>query len=177
MTRSTMEKWAFLTAEKYKGPARIYLFLDFDGVINLFPTDDNFEQRRYKNIFDLADRDCVKKLNAFAEDYPIEVVISSSWRYNGLDFCRDYLKNAGMSDKVKFAGMTQTEDFHKRSVDIFDYLTVHPDFSGLLIFDDLSLPEWHEFLVCTSMSQGWTEERDQYARELIRKFHMDRKAE
>jgi hypothetical protein len=50
------------------------------------------------------------------------------------------------------------------------YLKSHPDFTGFLIFDDMDMPHLRKYLVRTDPYHGWDEERDQFARKLMKKF-------
>lgn len=165
---------AIMKENQKKGIEHYYLFLDFDGVINVFidPDNENAEKimKQRAAEFDFADRDCVKRLDDLLRDYPIDVVISSSWRWNGLDYCIDYLKKAGLQETDKIIGSTKIEYNVPRQQEIADYLLEHPDFSGFLIFDDIPMPEYQAEWVETHPYQGYDKERDSYARKLITSF-------
>jgi hypothetical protein len=92
----------------------------------------------------LPSRNCVRYLDQFTQDYPVAVIISSSWRYGKLPFCLEYLKHAGLKNTSAIVDTTQTETFQSREADIEQYLLAHPDFSGFLIFDDMRMPHLKE---------------------------------
>ena len=154
------------------GQGKIYLFLDFDGVVNVFapPGSERYEQAEKTGHFDFFDRDCVARLNAFAADYPVSIVISSSWRYGGLVYCREYLKEAGLGSHVVFCDTTSLEADEPREDLIMDYLLAHQDFAGFLIFDDIHMTHLLDYLVQTDPMKGWDEACDQKARKIIKKF-------
>lgn len=156
------------------GKKKIYLFLDFDGVINVFYQEGTpeYEKKVKESLekFDFADRDCVKRLDAFCRDYPVKVIISSSWRFGKLKECIAYLKNAGLKNEKAIVDTTQTKVFQSREADIEQYLLVHPDFTGFLIFDDMNMPHFQSYLVQTDSFHGWDEAKDELARNIVRKF-------
>lgn len=156
------------------GLRKFYLFLDFDGVINVFfmPGTPEYDQKvkESEDHFDFADRGAVQRLNALSRDFPISLVISSSWRFGTLKSCIKYLKQAGLSDQVTVAGTTQTDHFQTREEDIQQYLLEHPDFTGFIIFDDGNMPNLKNYLVLTNPLRGWNQERDEYARDILKKF-------
>lgn len=157
-----------------KRKKKIYLFLDFDGVINVFYQEGTPEYEKKvkesRERFDFADRNCVKRLDKFCEDYPVEVIISSSWRFGKLKECIMYLKNAGLRNENAIVDTTQTKVFQSREADIEQYLLAHPDFTGFLIFDDMNMPHFQSYLVQTDSFHGWDEEKDKLARNIVRKF-------
>lgn len=146
-----------------------YLFLDFDGVINVFyqPGTEKYDELMEREAFEFFDRDCVARLNRLCDDYPITVIISSSWRFAGVKSCIDYLRTAGLEDHVVIADRTQTEAFQPREMDVLQYVEEHPDCSGYIVFDDGAMPHLTSHMVQTDCFLGWDEERDQYARRLL----------
>lgn len=153
---------------KHRDPV-IYMFLDFDGVINVFcePGSPEYEQAVSTGDFDFANRIIIKRLNKMYHDYPIRIVISSSWRYGGLDYCREYLLKGGMDPDVSFYGTTEIDMYLTRENEIVDYLFEHPDFSGFIVFDDIHMPHLTKYQIETNPMKGWTEEKDQEARKKI----------
>lgn len=147
---------------------KIYLFLDFDGVINVFlqPGTQQYEKALRENQFEFADRECIKRLNDLCLEYPIEIVISSSWRYSGIEYCRDYLMRYGLSREVTFAGSTSTETIQPRQLDIINYLFGHQDFWGFLILDDIFMPEFKEYAILIDPLKGYDIKTDKLARSL-----------
>lgn len=94
-----------------RGIDKIYGFLDFDGVINLYNfdiSDDEVvkEKARTNEFYDL---DCVANLSSLCLRYDIHLVVSSSWRYSGLPYCIEYLNKAGLDPRIDVCGMTETD--------------------------------------------------------------------
>ena len=164
---------SIIRSNKYREDSVIYMFLDFDGVINIFLLEGTpeYELAVSKDEFDFANRDCVKRLNQLCHDYPqIKVVVSSSWRYAGLAYCQEYLERAGMDPSIRLHDMTDAVTNLPREEHIVDYLFSHEDFRGLIIFDDMKMKNLNEYLVQTDCLIGWNEERDAYARKILDKF-------
>ncbi len=159
-----------------EGKKLYYVFLDFDGVLNVFfePGTPEFEAMRKKiedgGEFEFADRKCVERLNAFCEAFPVRLIISSSWRFSGIDYCQEYLEKAGLKKEHRFFGMTNTEEFHPREEDIVSYLFSHPDFTGFIVFDDMDMPHLKEYHVQTDPSKGWNEEKNAEAYKIMQNF-------
>ena len=68
------------------------IFLDFDGVIATAKSYDEYDN--------LLDRKCCKALNVLTDHYNAKIVISSTWRMEGIDHLRDILKDAGVKAEV-----------------------------------------------------------------------------
>ena len=151
----------------------IYLFLDFDGVINIFLLEGTpeYEKALKKEEFDFANRDCVKRLNRLCADFPdIRIIVSSSWRYAGLAYCQDYLEKAGMDPRIRLYDTTDAATMLPREEHITGYLFDHPDFRGFIIFDDMKMKHLNHYLVRTDCLVGWDDERDAYARKILEKY-------
>lgn len=150
------------------------MFLDFDGVINVFyqPGTKKYEEMKQKtdDEFSLADPECIARIDQLLKDYPMDVVISSSWRYGGLESCVEYLTKGGFTQKQKVTGITETDEFRPRQTEIADYLIAHPVYSGFLILDDLPMPEYQNELVHTNCFSGYDAVCDHYARNLLKKM-------
>lgn len=157
-----------------KGIEKIYLFLDFDGVINVFYEEGTEaykkKEKEAAENFDFADYDCIKRLDALIDAYPIKVIISSSWRFGQLKQCRQYLTKAGLKNTKAVVDTTQMDELQSRSADIEQYLLEHPDYSGFLIFDDLDLPDLQKYLVQTNPMIGYDEKAAARAKRILRKF-------
>lgn len=148
----------------------LFLFLDFDGVLNrhtLGPNNNGIDPR------------CVRYLNALLGDYPeIQIVVSSSWRYlvhSGkltLKEFEEVLVEKGFNCKDKLHGITKAsglmpenllakEDeswtIDQRVSEIEDYIKKYT-IEEYVILDDLPLGCKH--LVKTSPVNGLT--RDEY---------------
>lgn len=176
-TSFTEEQWAERIAKieaimedniARKVKPKIYGFLDFDGVINVFPSPGTPQYERLleqqAKDFQFSDPDCVKRLSDFCIDYDMDIIISSSWRYSGLDFCKDYMYKGGFSKKARIIDTTDLEIDFNRELHITDYLLEHTDYLGYLIFDDLMMPHLTTHLVKCETLSGYTAERDIIAR-------------
>lgn len=155
-----------------KGSQKYYMFLDFDGVINVFIMEGTpeYEEAIQRDIFEFADKKAVQRINRLCGDYPISIIISSSWRFAGLPYCQEYLHNAGLDDRFAPADLTNTEVFKLREEEITDYLFAHPDFSGFFILDDGNMPHLREYLVRTDPLHGLDEKKDLQARKILSGF-------
>lgn len=156
------------------GKRKIYAFLDFDGVINVFyppgsPQYEHLVELSKQNVpFQFSDEDCLKRLSGLCLDSDIDLIISSSWRYSGLAYCKDYLVNGGMDPAVKVTGMTSDVIGKTREELILQYLQENPDYQGFLILDDMSMPHLDKYLVHCDSMHGYDEEMDQKARQILK---------
>ena len=157
-----------MTRNRNLGRKLIYVFLDFDGVINVFrePGTPEYEEAIRKKTFEFWDVRCIQRLNAFAKDYPIEIVVSSSWRYAGLPYCIDYLHKAGMDETVKVIDTTEIAYNKSRQTEIVEYMLAHPYFTGFLVVDDGDMPEFGENMILTHPMKGWDDEIDAKIRKI-----------
>lgn len=81
------------------------IFLDIDGVLNHERFYKERFSKRYEEVaiahpYSEIDPECVKKLNILCEETGAKVVISSTWRHSGLDYCVDVLKFHGFTGEV-----------------------------------------------------------------------------
>jgi hypothetical protein len=90
------------------------IFLDFDGVLN----HEKFYSNRFSKRYDLdyvevphpyseIDPECVSNLNYIIEHTGAVVVLSTSWRHSGIEYCVDILQNTGFNGIV----IDRTPDF------------------------------------------------------------------
>lgn len=73
------------------------IFLDIDGVLNcqIFYTNRKKSKSIIEHPQDQICTERVEWLNQLCKDVNAKVVISSTWRHSGLDYCKDVLKKAG----------------------------------------------------------------------------------
>lgn len=78
------------------------IFLDFDGVLNcqLFYKDRKESKSIIEHPMDQIDPVRVGWLNELCQETDSSVVISSTWRYSGLDYCKDALQKAGATFEI-----------------------------------------------------------------------------
>lgn len=115
------------------------VFLDFDGVVNTLrwrkvngEWDSYFG---YPEDGGLNDESAVQWVSEFCEKYEYDVVVSSTWRKDGLENCEKYLREAGLRDSIRVIGVTPVLS-KERGYEIKSWLDEHPDVTGFLIFDD-----------------------------------------
>lgn len=82
------------------GKKKYYLFLDFDGVINIWCREEKDPLFKVRSIKEddcqFADIPSIKRLSDLCLKYDINIVISSSWRFAGVGYCQRYLKKCGL---------------------------------------------------------------------------------
>ena len=146
------------------------LFLDFDGVVNIpyeFGTPE-YNDAMDRGVYDFFRPEIVERLNTLIHEYDLHIVISSSWRFSGIQFCQDSLWNAGFDRDVVIEGLTPlTDDFRPRDEEILDYLEAHPEISSVLILDDIPMRELKDYAVQTIFEEGYSKSCDQTARAIL----------
>ena len=86
------------------------LFLDFDGVINIPIFNFSlFTNKELEDLYNKANPDRIKNLNKLCKMFNLNIVISSSWRISGLEYCIDYLLKSGLDPSINIVGMTKLE--------------------------------------------------------------------
>ena len=155
------------------GVKKIYGFLDFDGVINIYD-EKRFEA--YKDTpkeeaeFILADRPCIERLSDLCLQYHMVLIISSSWRYSGVGYCYEYLRRCGLKRGVIVGGTTELTILVRRQIQIEHYLLAHPDFCGYLVFDDIHMPDFKERMMLCDPQKGIDTELARRASDILRKM-------
>ena len=153
-----------------KGRKHRILFLDFDGVVNVpytFGTPE-YEDAMARGVYDFFRPEIVERLNRLIHEYDLKVVISSSWRWQGIDFCRNSLYEAGFDQDVAVEGLTPTpEDYPPRHQEILDYLDGVRDVTAILILDDIPMRVLSDYAVETVFDDGYTAECDTTARAIL----------
>lgn len=147
------------------------LFLDFDGVVNVpyeYGTPE-YEEAMARGVYDFFRPEIVERLNRLIHDFNLSVVISSSWRWQGIEFCQDSLNNAGF-DNVIIEGMTPVDEtYPPRSEEILQYLEEHRDITGFLILDDIPMHELSDYAIETVFEDGYTVLDDKRARAILKR--------
>ena len=134
-----------------KGKEDNLLFLDFDGVINTF--DDAL-----KTDYQMPSRRCMKNLNQLCHDRHLKIAISSSWRYEGLKSCENYLREGGLDSDIEVVGTTPKNGARGRPSEILQYVTKEKDLTGFLIVDDLPMEFLSPFAYRTDFERGLDQE-------------------
>ena len=160
-----------LRENREKGIRKYAMFLDFDGVIHVFYVQGTpqYERavQRMKQKMDFIDPDSLANVDAITEEYDMDIIISSSWRYNGLDYCRNYLKKSGMKHADHIVDTTQDEAFLDRRIEIAEYLIAHPIYSGFIVLDDIRMPEFEGSYIRINPTIGFDEERLGHAKKIL----------
>ena len=88
------------------------IFLDIDGVLN----SEMFYKERYEKIskgesipehpLNEIDPLAINNLNILCKESGANVVISSTWRHSGLEYCKDVLEKSGFTGNI--IGITPT---------------------------------------------------------------------
>lgn len=146
------------------------LFLDFDGVVNVpyeYGTPE-FDAAMAQGVYDFFRPEIVERLDRLIHEFDLHVVISSSWRYSGMEFCQNSLRNAGFSEDVIIEDLTVlSEGMPPRYLEILEYLETHPKISEILILDDIPMHGLSDYAVQTVFEDGYDEAADQKARAIL----------
>ena len=115
--------------------------LDIDGVLVV---NGVFSQAAVKNLNDLL-----------AKEPDLKIVISSSWRHNGLQFCRDMLKYQGINEH-KIIGTTDLVDKDDRGHHIERWVQDHKPETFVILDDKADMDGVIDHLVQTNPYIGLT---------------------
>lgn len=163
-----------LQANRRKGIQKYALFLDFDGVIHVFYKEGTlkYEQalKRMQNHFDFVDPEALENVDRLIENYNLDIIVSSSWRYNGLSYCREYLKKSGMKNYKTVIDTTQTESYMDRRLEITEYLLEHPVYSGFIVLDDIPMTEFKGSYISIDPTEGFDEDKFEQASQVLRRY-------
>lgn len=140
------------------------IFLDFDGVLNSISWYKRREKKKHATRLEFKlhefDPECIELLNKLCQDINAKVVISSTWRIDGLDACRNYLSlSGGTFEVIDITGQSQSRH---RGLEIEKWLTDNKpnDFLEYVIIDDDDdmLPSQYTNFFQTKFEVGLTEE-------------------
>ena len=108
-------------------------------------------------------------LNKLCKMFDFKIVISSSWRISGMDYCKKYLLDSGLDESIEIIGMTKNEEIVKRYYEIYDYLIKFNNFTNFLILDDIYMESLSSYAILTQFEKGFDEEMLKKAIELFNK--------
>lgn len=109
------------------------IFLDIDGVLNheYFYKEKHDKKHKedvipypYSNI----DPKSVEILNILCEETGAKVVISSTWRHSGLEYCKDVLGFHGFNGDI--IDITPTSPARFRGIEILDWIKHNEELLG-----------------------------------------------
>lgn len=107
------------------------LFLDFDGVLNIYPAPSRNGSFHKPSCINLE-----MLLNRVPE---LKIVVSSSWRTYGLEAVRDVLKGNGIDPRriIDITGHEKSPDSRDhRGFQVEEWLKRHPKIKHFAIVDD-----------------------------------------
>lgn len=133
------------------------VFLDIDGVLNVIPQGED----RYGSIFH---REFVDNLKYIIDKTDAKIVITSTWRYDGLDTMKQMWKDRNLPGEV--IDITPNEVFLVKKIKLYEYydevdrgheikywLDNHDDIENYVILDDdsdmLDEQKAHNFVRCS----------------------------
>lgn len=121
------------------------VFLDIDGVLNV---DDHYislvmenENCGTKNIVrdefgHVFSPSAVRWLGILVEKFGLKIVISSDWRYSGLEWCQNLWKTRNLPGEVVGITPIPTRALRSRGQEIRIFLDTHPEIENYVIMDD-----------------------------------------
>lgn len=78
------------------------LFLDYDGVLNheMFYNEQAKNEIKIEYPYSSIDPNCVNFLNDLVDKTDAKIVVSSTWKNSGIDYCRDVLEYHGFKGEI-----------------------------------------------------------------------------
>lgn len=133
------------------------IFLDFDGPL---VTRSSYSVPRVRGERVRAWPPCVQALNRITDTTGAMIVVSSAWRYAGLEQTKSWLSDWGVTGRV--IGLTPILP-GTRGSEIYQYLTEFEDIcdtaiSFVILDDDTDMDHLISHLICTPFGTGLTEE-------------------
>lgn len=137
------------------------IFLDFDGVLNIPPY---IGRDKFGHVFN---NDCINNLAAIIKQTNAKIVISSTWRMNGIDVMKDMWKERNLPGEVigctpRMYVKCNTDsglilEHSTRGSEIKEY-TENNDIDNYCIIDDDSdmLPEQIKYFIKCNFKTGLT---------------------
>jgi hypothetical protein len=130
------------------------LFLDIDGVL----ISEEYFKRKFSKETGLSrfNPDSVSLIKALIEEFSLNIVISSSWRYGAIDKLMHELKINKLLDYLYYDWFTPVIHPAHRGTEIKLWLDLHPEVSEFVIIDDDEniLDEQKENYVQTRLDYG-----------------------
>lgn len=133
------------------------LFLDFDGVIK--PLYKDFSKDACKRVGDLLNK-----------EPSLRIVVSSSWRIQGLQSVRGILAAMGI-DPVKVIDITEGQPEHglkTRDHHIQKWLRDHPTENFVILDDEAEMPDFLHKYVQTNPLIGVTDKDAERALDILK---------
>lgn len=160
------------------------LFLDIDGVLvttrywkyareNGLPHSDPFNY----HIFDPV---CVENFHKLIDNFDIEIVLSSTWRFLGIDSFRNIWNRRNMRGHIVGCTPSYVKDSNDkiivesdiRGIEIQKYIDDNSIERYIILDDDKDmLPNQMPFFVKTEFEWGFTEDEYKKAKSIIYNFY------
>jgi HAD domain in Swiss Army Knife RNA repair proteins len=143
------------------------LFLDIDGVLNSEAYyKSSSHKENYSSRFDPQSVEFIKKL---VEEFSLQIVISSTWRYGAVDRLMHELKNSELIKYLYHEWFTPVIHPAHRGREIKLWLDLHPEVTDYIIIDDDEniLEEQMNRFVKTGLHEGMTEEHFNRVRAIL----------
>ena len=126
------------------------VFLDIDGVVNTLQISDKpFDTSRggiERNGFyfllchegdeQVSNKQAIMWLNKLCLETKSKIVISSTWRFSGLENCKKALYNSGLDKRIEIIDITSIDYARLRGIEIKNWLKYHKDIKNYVILDD-----------------------------------------
>lgn len=153
---------------------RKILFLDIDGVLNTALFHNKEERERYRDKYGyMFDPNAVSNFKMIIDETGADIVISSSWKYMGVEKLREMWKERGLPGKIiditpdsvseEFLINADLDDMSYgsfRSLEIKEWMMNNGnDVSHYAIIDDMydMLPEQQPHFILSDPNVGITE--------------------
>jgi hypothetical protein len=126
-------------------------FLDFDGTINPITF--------HASAAGFSKAACAAVQFILTKDPSVRIVISSAWRRNGVEYCKNILKENGI-DSTRVVGMLEEGNWEPdhRAGQISRWLAAHKEVSNFVILDDHPFPEFKSKAVKSNSYVGLTQQ-------------------
>jgi hypothetical protein len=114
------------------------IFLDIDGVLN----HEAFYKERFEKRYEEGamphphseiDPKSVENLNTLIKETDAKVVISSTWRHSGLEYCKDVLEFHGFNGEI--IDITPSHQSRFRGLEILDWVKTNEKLIGERYFN------------------------------------------
>ena len=109
------------------------IFLDIDGVLNHEAFykeryENRIEESPWENPYSEIDPKAVSNLNNLCDETEAKVVISSTWRHHGLEYCKDVLEKHGFTGDI--IDITPSSPTRFRGLEILDWVKENEELIG-----------------------------------------------
>ena len=109
------------------------IFLDIDGVLNHEAFYKERHERRdekgaWEHPYSEIDPKAVSNLNTLCDETDAKIVISSTWRHHGLEYCKDVLEKMGFTGEI--IDITPSHESRFRGLEILDWVKSNEELIG-----------------------------------------------